>query len=33
MGEKGRKIWVSIQKEVKFFVPKAIARQPLTSDG
>ena len=30
MGEKGRKIWVSIQKEAKFFVPKAIVRQPLS---
>jgi hypothetical protein len=29
-GEKGRQIWVYFQKEVKFFVPKAIVRQPLS---
>jgi hypothetical protein len=28
-GEKGRQIWVYFQKEAKFFVPKAIVRQPL----
>ena len=27
-GEKGRQIWVYFQKEAKFFVPKAIVRQP-----